>query len=115
MLHYVIIAGVISFAVAIEETIAHPGEHLELAGVIALVLGVALFVGGTAAAVVRAGVRLPKIRIGALAVLVAAAPLLYAVPATTAMTLVALLVATVAAFEHGTRRDRARTPVPLAD
>jgi low temperature requirement protein LtrA len=107
LLHYLVVAGVISFAVAIEETVAHPGEHLEPVGVAALVIGVALFVGGTGVALLRAGAGLPTVRVAAVGVLIVASPLLATVPATTAMALVAATVTAVAVIEHRGRRGRA--------
>ena len=46
--HFPIIAGIIGFAVAIEECVAHPLEPLTTPAVIALIVGVGLFVGGVA-------------------------------------------------------------------
>lgn len=49
LLHAPIIAGVILYAVALEEAVSHPEDVLSLAGRIALAGGVALFIGGMAA------------------------------------------------------------------
>jgi hypothetical protein len=50
-------SGIVLYAVAAEEAVAHPGESLRLAASLALGGGLALFVGGTAAALLRAGRR----------------------------------------------------------
>ena len=57
------LCGVIAYAVAIEEAVAHPGEPLLLEGRLALGIGIALFIVGTAAAVWRAtgSLLLPRI------------------------------------------------------
>jgi hypothetical protein len=52
------LCGVIAYAVAIEEAIAHPAEPLPFAGRLALALGLLLFVGGMAVAIWRATRRL---------------------------------------------------------
>lgn len=46
--HFPTISGIVGFAVAIEEILAHPGEAAPTAVVASLGIGVALFVGGTA-------------------------------------------------------------------
>lgn len=53
-LHFVIVGGIIGFAVAVEELMAHPEAALPDEYVAALAVGIALFVGGTAAAYWRA-------------------------------------------------------------
>jgi low temperature requirement protein LtrA len=57
ILHFPVILGIVLYAVAVEEAVAHPGESLRLAASLALGGGLALFVGGTAAALFRAGRR----------------------------------------------------------
>lgn len=53
--HSVVVIGIIGVAVGFEEAIAHPDELLDPGPALALTLGVALFVGGLAAAAWRAG------------------------------------------------------------
>lgn len=48
LMHFPLVAGVVGIAVAFEEMIVSPDEHLDLAGTTALGLGVTLFVGATA-------------------------------------------------------------------
>jgi hypothetical protein len=57
------VCGIIAYAVAIEEVVAHPDEPLSLAGRAALATGILLFVGGMAVAVYRGTnqVLLPRI------------------------------------------------------
>lgn len=54
LLHFPMLCGVIVYAFAIEEAVAHPGEPLPFVGRLALALGFSLFVGGMAAAIWRA-------------------------------------------------------------
>lgn len=77
------VCGVVAYAVAVEEAVAHPAEPLALAARGALALSLALFVGGMAAAMWRATGRFlwPRIIVAAVtaSVIVAAtgaAPLL---------------------------------------
>ena len=49
LLHFPVIGGVIGIAVGFEEMVLHPGRPLETAGMVALALGLALFVAGGAA------------------------------------------------------------------
>jgi low temperature requirement protein LtrA len=68
--HFPIIAGVVGFAVAIEEAVAHPDVHLEPAAASAMVLGVTLFVGGTGLALWMAGARPSVIRLAAIILMI---------------------------------------------
>ena len=52
--HFTMIGGIVAYAVAVEEALAHPGDPLPIEGRIALAVGLALFVGGTAIAYWRA-------------------------------------------------------------
>lgn len=54
LLHFPMLCGVIAYAVAVEEALAHPGDPLPLAGRIALAVGLILFVAGMAVAIWRA-------------------------------------------------------------
>ena len=54
LLHFLIICGVIAYAVAVEEVVAHPSEALSLVARGSLAVALLLFVGGTAVAVWRA-------------------------------------------------------------
>lgn len=58
LIHFAMLCGVIAYAVAIGEAVAHSGEPLPLMGRIALAVGLALFVGGMAMAMWRATHRL---------------------------------------------------------
>lgn len=77
LLHFPMLCGVVAYAFAIEEAVAHPGEPLLFSIRLGLALGLALFAGGTAAAMRRAYRRLlwPRLillTVTAVAVLVAA-------------------------------------------
>lgn len=54
LLHFPMVCGIVTYAVAIEEVVAHPDEPLSLTGRAALATGILLFVGGMAVAVYRA-------------------------------------------------------------
>jgi len=91
--HAAVVAGVIGVAVAFEEAIAHPDEALSTGASLALTVGVALFVGGLAAASGRAGVReavVPRAIVAMVALV--ATPLIPNVPAWSALWGLALLV-----------------------
>lgn len=98
--HFPIIGGVIGYAVAIEEAVAHPRDHLGTAAALALTIGTALFVGGVGLTLLRARRRAPVVRAVVVVALLASFPLLTAWPATIALTLVTVLVAVVAVAER---------------
>ena len=54
LLHFPMVCGVIVYAFAIEEIVAHPSEPLSFVGRLALALGMTLFLGSMAAAIWRA-------------------------------------------------------------
>jgi low temperature requirement protein LtrA len=57
VLHFPVVFGIVLYAVAIEEAVAHSDEPLSAGTGIALAAGITLFLGGTAAALWRAGHR----------------------------------------------------------
>jgi low temperature requirement protein LtrA len=61
--HFPMLCGVIAYAVAAEEAVAHPGEPFSFEGRLALALGLALFVGGMAVAMWWATHRLLLFRV----------------------------------------------------
>ena len=92
--HFPVLLGLIAYAFAVEEAIAHPGNPLPIEGRIALAVGLALFVGGTSLAAWRATCQplIPRmVLIAATAMLVAAIPGVVAV-----ITLLIALVGIVA-------------------
>ena len=111
--HFPLIFGVIGFAVGIEEAIAHPKDPFSVPGALALCLGVALILGGTALALTLARVRVPLARWWAIVVLLAAIPLFRALPAWVAMSLVSVLVAGLAVVEDSSQDDRRTPEVPV--
>lgn len=72
-LHFLVIGGVVGFAVGVEEIVAHPDEALPDEVLAALIVGVALFVGVTAIAYLRASGRVlvPRVLILAIGLTVA--------------------------------------------
>jgi low temperature requirement protein LtrA len=107
--HFPLIFGVIGFAVGIEEAIAHPKDPFSVPGALALCLGVALILGGTALALILARVRVPLARWWAIVLLLVAIPFLRGMPAWVAMSLVSVLVAGLAVVEDSSQHD-AGTP-----
>jgi low temperature requirement protein LtrA len=53
----------VAYAVALEEALAHPTEALPAAGRLAVALGLALFLGGTAFAMWRTTAKVPVLRL----------------------------------------------------
>jgi low temperature requirement protein LtrA len=79
LLHFPTPCGEIAFAIAVDESVAHPADPLALEARIALAASVVLFLGGMAAALRRATGRWPMFRIvtatiTALIILVVALP-----------------------------------------
>ena len=97
--HFPLIFGVIGFAVGIEEAIAHPKDPYSLPGALALGLGVALILGGTALALTPRSGTVPLARWSVIVVLLIAIPFLRALPAWGALSLVSVLVAGLAVVE----------------
>ncbi len=104
--HFPLIFGVIGFAVGIEEAIAHPKDPFSFPGALALCLGVALILGGTALALTLARVRVPPARWWAIVLLIVAIPLFRVMPAWVAMSLVSVVVAGLAVVEESSQHDR---------
>jgi low temperature requirement protein LtrA len=70
--HFPLIGGIVGFAVAVEETVAHPADPMPTRVLAALGLGVALFVASSAASLWRLGGPVLVPRLGVLAVVSAA-------------------------------------------
>ena len=100
LLHFPLIGGVIGIAVGFEEMVLHPGEPLETAGIVALALGLVLFVGGGAAAWARAGRQLLLPRLGVLTALVVTLVLAADAQPWVVLTIVAVAIAAIAIVEH---------------
>ena len=98
--HFPIICGVIGFAVAIEEAVHHPAEHLHTATAAALTGGAALFLGGVGGALMRAHRHVALVRAAAVVVLLVSTPFLTSVSATAALGAVVITVGAVAVFER---------------
>ncbi len=103
LMHFVMILGVIAFAVAIEKAILHPADALPWVGRLALALSVTLFTGGMALAIWRATRRLPLFR--TLIALTTAVAVVAGAGVAPAVSLVIAFVgvATIAVVEHWTR------------
>jgi len=100
LLHFPVIGGVIGIAVGFEEMVLHPDRPLETAGMVALALGLVLFIGGAAAAWARADKRLLLPRLGLLAALVVALGLAADAQPPVVLAIVAVGVAAIAVVEQ---------------
>jgi low temperature requirement protein LtrA len=98
--HFPMLCGVVAYAVALEEAVAHPGDPLATAGRTALALGPVLFVGGTALAMWRATCGQPVTRVLLTAGTGATVLALPAVPAPVALALTLAGVVLVAALDE---------------
>jgi low temperature requirement protein LtrA len=100
LLHFPLIGGVIDIAIGFEEMVLHPDEHLETAGLVALTLGLVLFIGSGVAAWRRAGKQLLLPRVAVLAALVVALVLAQDARPPVVLAIVAVGVATIALIEQ---------------
>ncbi len=100
--HFPVLCGVIAYAAALEQAIAHPNDAFSLAARLALAAGVLLFVGGMALPIWRSSrqLRWPRVWLSALA-----ASLLIVFsdsPPTLALAIALIGVTAVAVWEHRT-------------
>jgi low temperature requirement protein LtrA len=117
--HFPLIAGIVGFAVAVEETVAHPDEPMATAALAALGIGVALFVASSALSLWRLGGPVLGVRLIALLAMgigllvVGTQPVLPVVPL--GVVAVALLVIVVAEMtrppDAATQAGHATIPV----
>lgn len=98
--HFPVAAGVVGFAIAVEETLAHPDEPMAPAVVAALVVGTGAFIGGAALALARSGIGVPWVRTLALGLLVVAIPLFLNAPARISLGLTAVVAIGLAVTER---------------
>lgn len=111
LLHFPMIFGVIAYAFAIEEIIAHPADPLPFTGRLALALGLILFVGVMAAAIWRATGSLPCLRVGL--ILVTAVMILLVANVSPLLTLLMALLGVflIAIYEQQQSSDLVKSPV----
>ena len=83
--HFPMLCGVIAYATAIEAAVAHPTDPLGNAERLALALGLLLFVGGLAFALMRASCSVKWTRVGVTAATAIAIYFLTGVPATVSL------------------------------
>ncbi len=98
--HFPMLCGVIGFAAAIEEAIAHPDHPLPVEGRAALAVGLGLFLAGTALAQWRALGTLSLGRVGLVAALVVGILALGSVPPWVSLVLGLAGIAAVVIVEH---------------
>lgn len=99
--HLPIVAGIILFAVGVEEVLLHPSEAAPGFGRLAMGLGVALFMWGFAAARARGAAVPAALRAVAGVAVLAACLLLPGIPGYGTLLLIAVAVACTAAMEAG--------------
>jgi low temperature requirement protein LtrA len=102
LIHFPMMCGVIAYAASVEAAVAHPDEPLPFAARIALAIGLALFVGGMAAAIWRATRRLlvPRVILSAVTAIAIVAVTGVASLLTLAIALVGIVA--IAALEQRT-------------
>ncbi len=108
LVHFLMLAGVVAYAAAIEEVILHPTSSLPQVTTVAFALSMILFVGGMAAALWRATGTLPRERL--VVVVVAAVAI---VPAMGVNVILALAIALLATITIGVLEQRAGAPITI--
>jgi low temperature requirement protein LtrA len=98
--HFPMLCGVIAYAVALEEAIAHPGDPLLPSARLALALGLLLFVGGTALAMWRATCGRPVTRVAIIVATSAALLLVSNQPASVSLALALTGVGLIALLDE---------------
>lgn len=101
LLHFPMVCGIVAYAAALDEALAHPAEPMTTPARVALAAALLLFVGGMSLALRRADVRWPLFR--AVVVLAAAAALL-TLPGLDPV--LALLITFAAVFAVALREER---------
>jgi low temperature requirement protein LtrA len=101
LIHFPMLCGVIAYAVAVEEVVAHPEDPLLLEGRLALAAGMILFVVGTALAIWRATSTLMLPRIVATGAAALAIVLLADVNPTVTLAIALVGIVIVGFSEHG--------------
>lgn len=104
LLHFPMVCGIIAYAAALDEALAHPHEPLASAARAALATALVLFLGGMAVSLRRARIRWPAFRA---AVALTAALLLLALPLDPVAALLLAFVATAAIALREERIERA--------
>ena len=84
LMHFPLVLGIVAYAAAAEEALAHPGEHLDPVWRWSLAVGLLLFLGSMAAALIRGTGRRPTSR---LVVMLATAIVVVLAPGPAALTL----------------------------
>ena len=110
LLHYPMLFGVVLYAVAGEEAVAHPTEALTPGGRAALALALALYLLGQVAATYRASRRLLVDRIAAAAVAVAFTLIAAELIAAWVLAISTGVVLAALGYEHRNRRGRVASP-----
>jgi low temperature requirement protein LtrA len=100
LVHFPMVCGIIAYAAAVEEALAHPDQPLPIEPRIALALGLALFAGGMALAIRRATGRLLLPRAAIIATTAVAVVALPGIPPAVTLALAFLGVAAVGALEQ---------------
>jgi len=110
--HFPMLCGVVAYAVALEEAVAHPADALPVQGRLALAIGPFLFVGGTALAMWRATCGRPVARVVITGLAGAAVFSLGTAPASISLGITLAGVVVVAAQDER-RAERMHPPSPM--
>jgi low temperature requirement protein LtrA len=114
-LHGAIVAGVVATAVGQEIVIAHPGETLARAEVVAVVAGPALYLLALTTFKARMAGLLARERLAGAVVCVAIAPLGAVAPAVVLQALLAAVLVAVVVLERANRPAGGHDVVPVGD
>src|SRR3954447_21612083 len=104
--HLPMIAGIVLFAFALEQTLSHPGEHLHVLAAVAVFGGTAVYLLAHVGFLWRATGRIFRRRTIGGVLLIALIPVALKIPALASLGLVAAGSAGVAAYEAISRREQ---------
>ena len=99
LIHFPLVLGIVAYAAAVEEALAHPGDPLAAVWRWSLAVGLALFLGSTALALLRATGKRPNPRV-ALMTLTVVALVLAPGPAAVTLAIALLGIVAVSVVEH---------------
>jgi low temperature requirement protein LtrA len=102
--HFPMLCGIVAYAVALEDAIAHPGDPLLPGARLALAAGLLLFLGGSAFAMWRATCGRPVLRVALSLVTAAAITALVSLPAPAALAVALAGTAAVALSDEARAR-----------
>ncbi len=109
LLHFPVLCGIVAFALAVEQSLAHAGQTMPREGTAALAASVLLFVGGTGLALWRATGRVPFARLALAAATGLTIAFARGISVHTSLVIALAGATAVAVFEQVTARSSAAT------